>query len=575
MKIVKVLRMFLAFNLILLLFVTPLISLAQQYPVPREQAVVIETDTTYTVFDRANPFDPRGTQWGSGWHQVANEWDWYINYATGETIYWRITGWKYSKDHMELTWNIRKGVTWNDGFPYTAEDVVFTINTLIKNKELVGASEVDNVDSAEIVDTYTARIRFKQPDYRFHQKLRMWGGITIVPKHIWEGKDPKDFSNWPPIETGPYKFYEFYKELNMFVWERDENYWAKKVFNKFPGPKYVIFRMAPPPDIDVADFVRGGVDAPLPHIFTWEMIKTAQKRTKNIVLAPYIDAVSQGIYAFNCAKYPTSSKEFRWAIQYLIDRNKLAKTYPMAEKSYPTMWPWPDWKSLDKWEFSEIKAKYGKQIVYNPKKAEEILDKLGFKKGSDGKRRTPKGDLLSLDLLTRAAPNVSYYHAKHLSDELAKIGIEGIVRVVDVQMFNEVINIGNYDIAFDVMGEQAAFPNDVYFFLESFHSKYAKPVGEYQIAGSPSRLKSKLLDTIIEKMATVDLEDPEYISLAKKGLDVWFEELPGVPFIEKMFVQIFSNMYWKGWPTERNMYQVPYQWWPSFIFILFNLKSSK
>ncbi|MGQ9631812.1 MAG: hypothetical protein ACUVXI_16110 [bacterium] len=88
-----------------------------QYPVPREQTVVVETDTNYTVFDKANPFIPGGTQWGSGWHQLANEWDWYINYATGETIYWRTTGWKYSPDHMQITWYTREGVKWFLDFP--------------------------------------------------------------------------------------------------------------------------------------------------------------------------------------------------------------------------------------------------------------------------------------------------------------------------------------------------------------------------------------------------------------------------------------------------------------------------
>jgi len=574
MRILKVISVV---GLVLSLFTTSFPALAQQYPVPREQAVVIETDTNYTIFDKANPFVPRGTQWGSGWNQMANEWDWYINYATGETIYWRITGWKYSKDHKSLTWNIRKGVTWNDGKSYTAEDVVFTINTLVKNKDLIGATEVENVASAEVVDTYTALIKFKQPEYRFHHKLRMWGGITIVAKHVWEGKDIKDFANWPPVETGPYKFYSFYKELNMFVWERDENYWGKKVFGKSPGPKYVIFRMAPPPDIDLADFIRGGVDAPLPHIFTWEMIKAAQRQTKNVVLAPYMDAVSQGICSFNCAKYPTNSRDFRWAIQYLIDRDKLAKTYPMAEKSYPTMWPWPDWKSLDRWEFPEIKAKYGEQMVYNPKKAEEMLDKLGFKKGSDGKRRTPKGEPLSLVLLTRPAPDLGYFHAKHLSDELAKVGVEGIVKSVDPGMFGELVNVGNYDISFDVLDVAVAFPNDIYFFFESFHSKHAKPLGEYQTSGDRgrSRIKSKMIDTITERLAALDPENPKYMSLAKTGLDAWFKELPAVPVVEKMFVQTFSDIYWTGWPTEKNMYHVPYQWWPSFIFVLFNLKPSK
>lgn len=102
----------------------------QEYPVPREKAVIVETDTTYRVWDSANPFIPRGTQWGSGWHQVVEEWDWYINYATGEVIYWRIKGWDYSADYMTFMLHVREGVTWNDGEPYTAHDIVFTLNML-------------------------------------------------------------------------------------------------------------------------------------------------------------------------------------------------------------------------------------------------------------------------------------------------------------------------------------------------------------------------------------------------------------------------------------------------------------
>ena len=61
------------------------------------------------------------------------------------------------------------------------------------------------------------------------------------------------------------------------------------------------------------------------------------------------------------------SKEISdWAIQYVTDRDKLARVYPMAEEILPTMWPWPDWKALDKWEFPEIEEKYGPELTYNP-----------------------------------------------------------------------------------------------------------------------------------------------------------------------------------------------------------------
>ncbi|MFQ5795341.1 MAG: ABC transporter substrate-binding protein, partial [Candidatus Bipolaricaulia bacterium] len=355
-----------------------------QFPVPREQAVVTETDTNFANFDTATTFIPRGTQWGSGWHQVANEWDWYINYATGDTIFWRTTGWEYSDDNMQLTWHVRPGVFWNDGEPYTAHDHVFTLKTLMADPGLVGANHVENVVSAVAVDDFTVLITFKQPDYRFHHKFRMWGGITVVAEHTWEDQNPREFRNWPPVETGPYVLHGLFRDLGMFVWERNPDYWAREVFGVFPGPKYYIARMAPPPDLDLAEYIQGNVDLPLPHIFTIQMIRAAERRADHVVTAPFMDAVSQGICSFNTAKAPLDDPEFRWAIQYLVNRDKHARVYPMAEESFPTMWPWPDYGSLDKFEFSEIIDKYGPRLRYDPAEAARILDRLGFRRGPDG-----------------------------------------------------------------------------------------------------------------------------------------------------------------------------------------------
>ncbi|MDH5794740.1 MAG: hypothetical protein OEZ24_01395, partial [Candidatus Bathyarchaeota archaeon] len=45
---------------------TPASAQAEAYPVPRDQAVIMETDTSYTIFDSANWYIPNGAQWGSG-----------------------------------------------------------------------------------------------------------------------------------------------------------------------------------------------------------------------------------------------------------------------------------------------------------------------------------------------------------------------------------------------------------------------------------------------------------------------------------------------------------------------------
>ena len=549
-------------------------AIDSRYPVPRTEAFVVETDTNYANFDIANPRVPRGTQWGSGWHQLANEWDWYINYATGEEVMWRTTGWEYAADNMSLTWHVREGVTWNDGARFTGNDIVFTFQMLMDDPGLNGASHAENVAAVTATDDYTVEFSFKQPDYRFHHKMRMWGGPGIIAAHKWRGQNPREYKNWPPVETGPYVFHSLDRDNGMFIWERDDDYWARSVHGKFPGPKYGIFRIAPPPDIDLEEFIEGAVDMPLPHIFTIDMIRTAQRRSDHVVLAPFMDAVSQGISSFNTARFPTDDPEFRWAVQHLVNREKHARIYPMAEESFVTMWPWPDWGSLDRFESAELAAKYGPELRYDPEAAEQKLDAAGYQKGADGMRRGPNGEEILLTLITRPAPDIGFQHAQDFADELRKVGIDSNMRVVDPAVFGDLAANGDYDVAFDVLGVFASFVSDPWNMLDSFHSKHAKPIGEYQTSGdrSRSRLQAPAMDAITDTLAITNPGSDDYEELVAEGLDLWFQELPMVPAVEKMFVQTFSDRYWSGWPTADNMYHVPYQWWPEIIFVLFELE---
>ncbi|MCK4514544.1 MAG: hypothetical protein KAU31_04760, partial [Spirochaetaceae bacterium] len=549
---------------------------AAQYPVPREQAFVVETDTSYANFYIANPRVPRGTQWGSGWHQLANEWDWYMNYATGETILWRITGWEYASDNMSLEWYVRRGVEWNDGEPYTAHDIVFTYQLLMDDPGLNGASHAEHLASVEALDDYTVLFEFTKPQYRFHNKGRMWGGPEIMAKHVWEGNDTREYKNWPPVETGPFEFHLLDQDNGFFIWERNEDYWAEAVHGKSPAPKYGIYRMAPPPDIDLQEFIIGAVDAPLPHIFTIDMIRSAQRQSDHVVYAPFVDAVSQGISSFNTMAFPTDNVDVRWALQFLVNREKHERIYPMAESTTATMWPWPSWGSLDQFEIPAIEAKYGPDLRYDPAEAERRLDALGATKGSEGWRTGPGGEEIVLTILARPAPDLGFSHAQDFSDECRKIGIQTNLRIVDAAVFGDLAEVGDYHVAFDVLEIHTSFPTDPWRFLDSYHSKHVRPIGERQTEGdrSKSRLMDPRLDAIADEMAVTNPLDPDYLDLVEQGLDIWFENLPSVPAVDKTFVQTFSDRYWTNWPDENNMYEVPYLWWPEFIFITFELEPS-
>ena len=86
----------------------------------------------------------------------------------------------------------------------------------------------------------------------------------------------------------------------------------------------------------------------------------------------------------------------------------------MADSTAVTMWPWPDWKTLDKWEVPAVAAKYGPLLKYDPVKAASELDRLGFTKyvkAGDGyyEKRAGKGP----DVISKDAP-LSKDTFKHL-----------------------------------------------------------------------------------------------------------------------------------------------------------------
>jgi len=553
-------------------------------PVPREQTLITEImpPQYFTVFDSANPYIPQGTQWGSGWHQMVQEYDWYINYATGEIIYWRTTGWEYENNYTKLIYHIRKGVTWNDGHPFTARDHVFTINMVMTHPEFGGSAYLKEwVDRVELLDDYTLVIYLKKPNPRFHHVFRMWSYLPyICAEHVWKNVDPTTFKNWPPVDTGPYKLYAVYPELGMWIWERREDYWGKTL-GIFPKPKYVVWRGIPPLDIDIEDFVRGDVDVVLPHAFTWEAVKTAMARMPGeVVIAPYPDPCPYGINSFNVAKYPFSVREFRWAITLLVNREKLARMYALSNGTPTTDWllPMPySWGVFEKYKplaqraLQRIEDEYGVNLLeYNPEKAKELLDSIGFKDvDGDGWRELPDGTDFTVELLL--GEDAAHYIGYDLLDELRAIGIDATTKIGGA-LTGDLSARGQYDIRICTHCTPGWIMGDPVPSIDVFHSKWYAPIGNTSgtpgIQGANPRYVNPELDPIIDELWTISLDNPRVPSLLEEAFYIIQRDCITVPAVEKTFVQTFSTKYWKGWPSQENMYIVPFNWWPTFFFIL-------
>jgi hypothetical protein len=131
-----------------------------------------------------------------------------------ETIPWLAEDWEYNDDSTELTINLRQGIEWSDGEPFTAEDVAFTINHLneIGAEVRWGVDVQQFVDNAEAVDEHTVVISFDvpAPRFMFFMTYKYDIGLYMIPRHIYEGEDWSTFTCFDvdaglPVTTGPWE----------------------------------------------------------------------------------------------------------------------------------------------------------------------------------------------------------------------------------------------------------------------------------------------------------------------------------------------------------------------------------
>ena len=162
------------------------------------------------------------------------------------------------RDLLTWTFQLRRGVTWHDGKPFTAADVKFTFDTMLDPK--VNARYRGNfpgLQRAEVVDDQTVRFVFDAPLSAFPAMLAY--NAYIVPKHLLEGQDllnaPADFYRHP-IGTGPFRFKEQLRGSHLTV-EANPSY-----FEGRPHLDAIVFKVLPDPNAQIAQFRAGELDRP-------------------------------------------------------------------------------------------------------------------------------------------------------------------------------------------------------------------------------------------------------------------------------------------------------------------------
>jgi peptide/nickel transport system substrate-binding protein len=234
--------------------------------------------------------------------------------------------WDINSDFTSFKLNLRKGVQYHSGREFTSDDVLWNFNR-VKDPAVGGgifASYVAPLKGVEAPDKYTVVITANQPyPYISHilQTLNMLDPATM--------QQPDGVNH--PIGTGPFKFVEFAQGDHLTL-AKNPNYWRA-------GLPYVDQLQMPifsDPQTMITSLESGGLDSAV-NVPLRDAARLQKDSNYQLVLNKNSGAM-YGIIA-NTTVEPTAQKALRQALQYAIDRPRIAETVLLG-LGEPTVLPW-------------------------------------------------------------------------------------------------------------------------------------------------------------------------------------------------------------------------------------------
>ena len=286
---------------------------------------------------------------------------------TGEVVGWLAESWE-NLDPTTWRMNLRRGVTFHDGTPFTAADAKFSIDRIIgaSRQVFIVFDQWNFVREVKQIDDYTIDIITRGPDPAFLSRLS-GTGCGVVSKAFVE-KNGMEYLSSNPMGTGPFIVTD-YDRTSYVRMVANENYWGGR-----PEIDELIFRAIPESSTRVAELLTGGVDLALSvQPQDWDRVERADGKTMLFYTtdrvwglslshkpAPGVDAIA------------TSIPEVREAINLAIDREELNML--VGGVGVPTLTrltpPIPCWDQVDP-------PLYG-QNPFDPERARELLASVGY-----------------------------------------------------------------------------------------------------------------------------------------------------------------------------------------------------
>ena len=481
-----------------------------------------------------NPYNP--AVWGQSVGFVYEPLVFVDSLENGKTTPWLASSYAWSDGNKVLTFTIRKGVKWSDGVPMTAADVVFTF-ALLKANPALDLNAVWTVLKSVTQSGDNVVLTFKSTAVPYFYYVA--DQIDVLPQHIWASiKDPVTYADASPVGTGPYTGSQCSGQ--NISYSANATYWQPGL-PKVKTIEYPAFTSNDPANEELATGVAQLGAQFIPNIKAFYTSKSPNYH----YWFPPIANVSMFI---NLTVAPLNDLAVRQAIAYGVDRSRVSA---IGEYGYeppsnqaaiatPTFSSWLDTSLLSKYNYS-----------YNPAKAISVLEKDGYKKGSDG-LFAKDGKELSFTIINVGGNSDWVAAVQVIASELAQVGIKISPDNLSGTDFDNDIYTGKYQLAYNY---EAGGPSPYYELRQLLYSGNTAPIGKLA-STNWERYINPSTDKLIDEYAATTSTAVQH-SIVDQLEQVMLSDVPVIPMTEEVAWYQYNTAAFSGWVTPQNPYAQP------------------
>ncbi len=333
-----------------------------------------------------------------------------------------------TEDAATWTYTIQDGMTWSDGEPVTAEDILFTLQYDQANGSAnfeAQTGEDGKVTEAKYTgyslsdDKMSISLTLASPNVR---ELSNMTSFRVMPKHVYEGKDTVTEAEGR-ITCGPYVLESFNKEAGTITFAVNEYYPQKpnveKIVYQLFGNEDTMYLALQQGDIDMVWAYSTGVAGTYQDVLSTDT---------NVSLVNVAAANAPAVLAFNNAKGLFSDENLRQAVSYALNYEEFKTYFGSAYAEIPNRGFVPS---------TTVGYTDTEKLTTDTAKADEYMKAAGYtEKNADGFYVNADGAAAAFTLTVNAAKETHVGYAEMIKTQLEAFGIQVNLDAVDKDAYN-------------------------------------------------------------------------------------------------------------------------------------------